>query len=227
MSTDRLWRWLERVSTIAVLVVAAIVVWTYFSKSSSQRGPKVPGKPISTSAAESVGSATAPVAMLAFSDFQCPYCGRFARDIWPELKKARVDTGQLRVMFRHLPLGIHANAFRAAAIASCAGDQGRFWPTHDLLFSAQDQLASESLWNIVASAGVDVQRMRDCVGDSRTAARINADVAAATALGISGTPTFLIGRAMPNDLVKVNTVLTGARPVDEFTAAIDKAIALK
>jgi protein-disulfide isomerase len=160
MAESKFWRALEKASTLAVLVVAAVVLaraaWPGEPESGSPgRRPFVlPEKPVSIEGAERLGSPTARLAMIVFSDFECPFCGKFAKETWPLLRAEFVDSGKMVVVFRNLPLPIHASASNAAIAALCAGREGRFWPMHDLIFRDRSKLSDSDLANAAKEAGL-------------------------------------------------------------------------
>lgn len=138
------------------------------------------------------GPATAPVTVVVFSDFQCPYCARGATRM--EALGERFPD-QLRIVFRQMPLNSHAHARPAARVALEAraqrGDVG-FWTVHDLLFAQQPQLARPDLERLAASAGLDLPAVARVLDDAGHEAEIVRDLALARALGIRGTPTFFL-----------------------------------
>jgi protein-disulfide isomerase len=169
------------------------------------------------------GNEGAPVTLVEFSDFECPYCGRHVRDTMPQIEAAYIVTGKVRYVFRHLPLeSIHKAAFQAHRVAACAFEQGRFWPMHDRLFSNQKALGDRAFDRDVDAVGLNNGQFQTCLGDSRVNALIRADIADAERLGITGTPTFLIGRSDPaRKTVLAERVLSGAQPFSRFREAID------
>ena len=163
--------------------------------------------------------------MIEFSDYQCPFCSRYARDVLPQIRTDYVDTGKIKYVFRDLPLSFHKQAFKAAEAAHCAGAQGKFWEMHDTLFQNQSALAPEQLATHAKTVGVDDAQFQQCLDSGKFAADINKDIADAGAAGITGTPTFLVGVIQPGDgRVKVVKKLVGAKPYAEFKAAIDAAL---
>ena len=189
--------------------------------------PAIPSSVQSIADAATKGSRDAAVVLIEYADFQCPYCAQFARRILPEIEKRYVSTGKLRVVFKHMPLQeIHPQAVMAAETAECARQQGKFWPMHDALFADQ-RLDEASLVEKARTNGVGIQQFSECVrgnggvGNGRD--RVQQDLAAARALGLAVTPTFLIGRDV-GGFVKVEQILTGVREVDVFTNAIDSIL---
>lgn len=184
--------------------------------------PMVPSAVQRISDAAVKGSAEAAAVLIEYADFQCPYCGQFARQVLPEIQKRYVATGRLRLVFRHMPLQeIHPQAVMAAESAECARQQGKFWQMHDALFADQ-RLDEASLVEKARLNGVDLDQFSECVrGDGGI--RVKQDLAAARALGLAVTPTFLLGRDV-GGAVKVEQILTGARGVDVFINAIESLL---
>jgi protein-disulfide isomerase len=161
----------------------------------------------------SKGPADARITIVEFSDFQCPYCQRSLATIEQVLAKY---PGQVRLVYRHLPLDrIHPHARGAAEAAACADEQGLFWPYHDKLFQNNRALAKEDLLRYAAESGLDAQRFGACVEERRFKDKVEADLQAARAVGISGTPAFVVN----------GVLLSGAQPAEEFYEVIDAALA--
>jgi protein-disulfide isomerase len=168
------------------------------------------------------GSPDASVVLIEYADFQCPYCGQFARQILPEIEKRYVSTGKLRVVFKHMPLQeIHPQAVMAAETAECARQQGKFWQVHDALFADQ-RLDETSLVEKARTSGISVQQFSECVRGSG-GDKVKQDLAAARALALAVTPTFLLGHDV-GGAVKVAQILTGVRGLDVFTNAIESLL---
>jgi protein-disulfide isomerase len=154
------------------------------------------------------GAAKAPVELVEFSDFQCPFCLR-AR---PTVQKV-LDTygNSVRFVYRFFPLPNHPLARPAAEAAACADDQGKFWPYFDRLIAHPANLSDADLKKAAADLGLDVPKFTQCVDSHATSARIEADLRAGQDAGVVGTPTFFVnGRE-----------LTGAQPFEEFKRLID------
>ena len=138
-----------------------------------------------------VGPVTAPVEIVVFSDFECPFCGVFARTTWPRLEGQFGDT--IAMIFRHWPLPGHRYAVPAAIAAECAGRQGRFREFHDAVFAAQRELATTALATYASQAGVeDITSFETCRSGSPVMSRIEADAAEARRIGGRGTPTIVV-----------------------------------
>src|SRR3954451_17007731 len=159
------------------------------------------------------GPQEAPVTIVEYGDFECPYCGR-AESVIRELL---ADSGDIRYVWRHLPLtDVHARAQLAAEASEAAERQGRFWEMHDLLLEHQDALRPSDLLRYAEQVGLDVDRFTDHLRDHKGAARVARDVDSADLSGVSGTPTFFVnGRRYygPYDIDTLSKVarLAGAR----------------
>ena len=169
------------------------------------------------------GSASAPLTMVEFTDYQCPYCRRFQAEVWPRLKRDYVDTGKLRFIVRDLPLTFHAHAKPAAEAAHCAGEQGRFWAMHDALLATTTDLSPRGIEGQARALGLDVARFDACVAAGRYAAVIARNAAAADALGLRGTPAFLVGTVQHGTLQ--GRAVMGALPYADFDAVVRAALA--
>jgi protein-disulfide isomerase len=171
------------------------------------------------------GSPNAPVTMIEFSDYQCPYCKRYADQTVPELLKDYVQTGKVRYAFRDFPLmQVHPLAAKAAEAARCAGDQGKYWEMHDKLFANPGELQAEKLPVHARSISLDEPAFRKCLDESRHAAAVQEDLDAGAKIGITGTPAIVIGLS-DGDQAKNVVVVRGALPIGTFKAEIEKLLA--
>lgn len=191
------------------------------------QGGIAPSGPVRTSVADApiLGRANAPVTIVEFSDYQCPFCQRFSATTLPALKKDYVDTGKVRYVFRDFPLDhIHPHARKAAEAAHCAGEHGKYWEMHDVLFQNQKALAPPQLAEHARTVGVDGAKFDECLSSGRHAARVTRGLADGTAVGVQGTPTFVVGRTKAGDVVE-GTPIRGAQPLDMFRRIIDQTLA--
>lgn len=159
-----------------------------------------------------LGDASAPVTLVEFSDFQCPFCAR----VMPTLKRVREAYGdRVRIVWKDFPLtAIHPQAFGAAQAAHCAQEQGKFWEYHDQLFANQQTLQPEFLKTYAAEAGLDAEAFGTCLDTAKYADRVQTQMDVGTGLGVSSTPTvFINGR-----------LLSGAQPYEVFTRIIDEEL---
>lgn len=213
-------------TTLAVLVAAILFVWNYrgSSRSVSAGGPivPIPKQPISLEGT-TLGSPGAKVALVEFSDFQCPYCGKFATETLPKIKTKYIDKGLLRFVFRHNPIPVHARAQAAAEAAECAGRQGRFWEMHHQLFQDPKRLEVADLADYAQTVGLDLPAFKVCTAKGAKE-HVQRDVELAKSLTLRGTPTFMVGTIGADGYVKVSEVIAGARPLAEFESSIDKIL---
>lgn len=182
--------------------------------------PALPREPLSITDAPAKGRRDAPLAIIEFADFECPYCGRYARETLPMLDREYIATGKLVYVFRHLPLAqLHPHAFNAAVVATCAARQGRFWEMHEQLIMHQTSLTDDDLLTRARVVGLALAPFNDCrISDGPT--RVRADLHAAESLGLSGTPTLLLGTTDPDGRVRVRRIVTGAVPHFALTAML-------
>jgi protein-disulfide isomerase len=175
----------------------------------------VPSEPIDLEGSAVKGSPSATVAIVEFSDFQCPFCARHARETLPTLDVEYVQTGRVLVAFRHLPLQNHPLAAKAAQAGTCADDQAKFWPMHQRLFEASPTVDDKRIELIVDLIGLDKPKFMDCYrGDLPK--RVSEDQALAKRLGVSATPAFFVGKVLPGRKVKISKVVPGAMPLQQF-----------
>ena len=171
-----------------------------------------------------LGRADAPVTLVEFSDYQCPFCQRFFATVFPVLKKEYIDTGKLRYVFRDFPLDqLHPQARKAAEAAHCAGEQGRYWEMHEVLFRNQRSLAATQLAEHAPAAGVNGTKLDECLASGRYAARVAQGVTDGAAIGVKGTPAFVVGKTMAGDFVH-GTPIRGAQPLETFRRIIDQTL---
>lgn len=182
--------------------------------------PSVPAAPISLAGAMMTGNTAATVAILEYSDYQCPFCGTFARDVFPEIDKAFIRTGKIRFIYRDFPLeSIHPNALSAAVSARCAGEQGKFWEMQQLLFGNQKDLTGPRFVEWATQLGVDPRKFSACQ-TAAVAGKARADEDSGKALSVTGTPTFFIGLIQPDGSLKAVKRFSGAKPFKDFEGAI-------
>jgi len=170
------------------------------------------------------GNADAPVTIVEFSDFQCPFCLRFYEQTLPSIIENYVDTGKVKFVYRDLPLdSIHPNARPVHIAAECADEQGKFWEYHDILFDKQvewQRLSSSDLQSTLTQYGSDLglesASFEACLESDVIADEVNKDTLDAARYGATGTPAFFIGNEK-DGFVKIS----GAQPYAAFQAVID------
>jgi protein-disulfide isomerase len=175
----------------------------------------------------SKGENDAPVTLIEFSDYQCPYCKRHATQVMPTLVSKYVDSGQLRIVMLEYPIeNLHRRAVPTSEAALCAGDQGKYWEMHDSLFNDQKANTDEAFQQMAASIGLDVAAFTECMSSDQFMNQIKADMVEGQRLGISGTPSFVVGLTDPEDSnnVHLTKFIRGAQSEQAFSAAIDELI---
>lgn len=168
-----------------------------------------------------LGSKDAKVTIVEFSDFQCPFCRTFFNDAYAKLKKEYIDTGKVRLIYKHFPLSFHAMATPAANASECAAEQGKFWEMHDKIFQEQSKLgtgtvefAVKDLKKWAAQIGLKAAQFNSCLDSKKYQSRVDGDTTYGGELQVSGTPTFFIN----------GNRLVGAQPFASFQNLIDKEL---
>jgi len=173
------------------------------------------------------GDPNAPVTIIEFSDFQCPFCSRFYSQTLPLLEENYIDTGKIKLVFKDLPLdNLHPNARTTHIAAECANEQGKFWEYHDILFEKQSQWQNLSpsnldttITNFAAGLGMQSTAFQACIKSQEIADEVNDDTLDAASYGATGTPTFFIGNE-EDGFIK----LVGAQPFSAFQRVIDEQL---
>jgi protein-disulfide isomerase len=161
-----------------------------------------------------LGSKEAPLTIVEFTDYQCPFCQRFHTTSFAELKKNYIDTGKVRFYSRDLPLDFHPNAMRAAEAARCASDQGQFWQLRDVMEANPDKLDMNSLMADAADLKMNLDTFRACVESEKYKNAVQTDVMEAMKIGANGTPTFVIGKSTSDGVD--GELVVGAQPYPMF-----------
>ena len=211
----------------ALLVPALVALASAAGCASNTRASEPPAAPPATTDASQadqriLGSVDAQVMIIEFTDLQCPYCARFARDTWPLIRERYVDTGKVRFATRDLPLPFHAFALPAAVAARCAGQQGKFWEYREALFRDQALLGQERYAELAGTFGLDTTRFESCRADPAVLAAVRADAALAASSGIASTPSFVIGRVVNGEFE--GEVMSGAQPFEVFQQRLDSLL---
>jgi protein-disulfide isomerase len=188
--------------------------------------PSVPPKPenltVKGDAIYVLGKSDAPLTLVEFTDYQCPFCGRFETTTFPEIKKNYIDTGKVRFILRDLPLDFHPFALKAAQSVHCAGDQGKYWEMKELVFKNQNKIDVDSLAGYAKDLSLNGDTFKSCMADGKHLKEIGDEAKYAASLGITGTPTFVLGKAV-GDSVE-GRVIVGAQPLAAFEAAINEML---
>ena len=186
--------------------------------------PTVQSIELATLGAPYLGEDTAPLTLLEFTDYQCPYCRRHAINTLPRLISEYVQKGKLRYVVREMPVeGNHPQAAKAAEAALCAHDQGRYWDMHDTLFANPDRMLLDELKQHAEALGLDVIRFDNCLDVGEKRSRVLDDIKAGKQAGMRGTPAFFLGPTPPSDegVFLVTEIIHGAESYEELARRID------
>ena len=161
-----------------------------------------------------LGVKTAPITIVEFTDYQCPYCQRFHVATYPELKKTYIDTGLVRFFSRDMPLDFHANALRAAQAGRCANEQGKFWQLRDVMSANPNNLDMASILKFAGDLKMDGAALKSCIESDKYKIPVQKDMLEAMSIGANGTPTFVVGRTTPEGVD--GELMVGALPFQAF-----------
>jgi protein-disulfide isomerase len=222
--------------TIATLVLVAVCAGVLLRTNSAQGEPAVktarPGQasarqrdqtlpltPLSIGNAGLIGQPTAKWMLIVYSDFQCPFCASFARDVLPTLVEKFVKTSEIAIGFKHFPLGKHTAAQIAAQAAECSRREGKFPQMLVSLFKEPNLLSREKVIGYGTELGLDQRNFTKCL-DHDSADVVAEDVKVADRLGVSGTPSFFFGRTTGDGKVEVTQRFEGAKTLTYFNNII-------
>ncbi len=206
-------------SILVLIVIVAAYMIGYNQGKLAVIGGEREGGGVADKGVAMLGSEKAPVTVVLWTEFQCPFSGRFATQTLPELKRAYIDTGKVKLIFKDYPLNFHPFAQQAAEGGKCVVEQGndKFWRYHDLLFANQAQISLEKIKLWAAQAGADAAKFNECLDSGRMASVVAAEMADGQQKGIRGTPGFIVYG--PGDTQ--GTLISGAQPFTAFQQAID------
>jgi len=166
----------------------------------------------------SMGKVDAPLVFVEYTDFECPFCQRYHLDAFEQVKKEWVDTGKMRYYSRDFPLDFHPNARRAAIAARCAGDQGKYWELRNTMIKSADKLGGDAIVGYAKGVGLDMKKFEACLNSDFYKTAIDKDIAEGNVAGVTGTPSFVVGRLDKGRLVGQR--LVGAMPYAQIEAKI-------
>ncbi|MCA9980442.1 MAG: DsbA family protein, partial [Anaerolineales bacterium] len=192
------------------------------AEAQQQPQPAAPTEPVDVPIEgwPTIGDPDAPVTIVEYTDFQCPYCGRYFAQTFPQIKENYIDTGLVRYVFKDFPLDFHLEADEAALAARCAHDQEAFMPMHDLLFERQGEWGGQSnvteiFVGYADELGLDTAAFSECINSDKYVAAVQADLAEGFQVGVTGTPSFLVN----------GNLVVGALPYSSFSQAIESLLA--
>jgi len=217
---------------LAGLFIAGSVVWNGMRPAGTPQADNQPSglREVSIDDDPVLGDKNAPVTIVEFSDYECPYCKKSFDEVLPALKKNYIDTGKLKLVFRDFPLSFHANAHKEAEAAECARSQGgdsAYYQFHDKIFTQTTSngtgLALTQLPVIAKSLGLNVSQFQQCLDSGTFKDEVDKDIADGSAAGVSGTPSWFIGKSSKDGVIN-GQYINGAYPYATFQAAIDEAL---
>lgn len=223
---DKFWK----ITTIVLIVLLAVFMWRGGNvpggSDSAPTGkavaaaPSVPAAPIVDMAAllddDAVkGDKDAPVTIVEFSDYECPFCARFYSQTYKQIDEQYIKTGKVKLIYRDFPLSFHQQAQKAAEAAECAGDQGKYYDMHNFLFEQGVQGGVASFKQFAQQLKLDTTKFNDCLDSGRMAGETRKDMADGSAAGIQGTPGFFVN----------GQLISGAQPFSVFQQVIEAELA--
>lgn len=194
------------------------------------QAPQAPSGPVKVSVGDApiLGDKNAKVTLIEFSDYECPFCKRHFTDVYPPLKKDYIDTGKVKLAFRNYPLPFHdPMATYEAKAALCAREEGgdaTYFKIHDEIFkqttSNGNGLTKDKIKQIALDLGLNADALSSCADGTKYDAKVKSDIADGSAAGVSGTPSFFVGKSSANGIIE-GQIIVGAQPYSAFQAAID------
>ena len=176
-----------------------------------------------------LGEKNAPVTIIEFSDYQCPFCRKSFREVLPLIKKNFIDTGKVKLVFRDFPLtSIHPSALPAAEAAECADDEGKYWEMHDKIFNEQNKLnpsggtvafTKEDLKKWASEIGLDTTKFNNCLDTEKYLKEVQKDFNDGASYGVQGTPAYYVGNEKNG-----YKLISGAQPYQVFEQAINSLL---
>ncbi len=218
----------EKVENIVAFTIFGIIVllfvgfWTnWFGLASPESNSQMTTTPIQNEPFK--GAEDAPVTIVEYSDFECPFCGRFYRNTLKELESRYIESGQVKLVYKNFPLqSMHDRAMPAAIAGECVFRQGNdlFWNFHDLVFENQNNLTDAALKGYARQAGADMDSFTSCYENENTKSEVEQDLKEGSQSGITGTPGFVVGNS--NRQPFRGEVLVGSQPVSRFQQLVNK-----
>lgn len=219
MNNDKIWKYSTFILA-AVLIVGAFMFFTMDRNPPSGNAIAGDTEVVTVNVGDSpvLGSASAPVTIVEFSDYECPFCARHFSQTYPQLLKDYIESGKVKLVFKDFPLSFHENAAKAAEAARCVreqlGDEG-YYAMHDKLFSNSESLSIENEKKWAREIGADGAQFDACLDSGKYYDEVQADQNYGISLGVQGTPAFFVNGKR----------ITGAQPYSVFKQAIDAELA--
>jgi protein-disulfide isomerase len=178
--------------------------------------------PIALKGLESMtlGKQDAAIAILEFSDYECPYCAKHYKNVLPKLRERYIDKGNVKYVMKDFPLEFHAHAKKASLSARCAGEQGQYWAMHNAIFDAHGQANDQLIDDTLKQLKLDGKAFKQCLDNPAQLAAVEKDMALGARLGVNGTPAFLVGTVKDNQLVNYKR-FDGIQSIETFVGIIE------
>ena len=210
---------------ISIIIAALIISGTvFFTRNSGNKVSESGAAKVKIDLGKNdqvIGSEKAKVIIYEFSDFQCPFCRRFWADSYAQIKRDYIDTGKVKLVFKHYPLPFHSAASVSAEAVECAAEQGKFWELHDKIFSEQIkkgegtiQYTEADIKKWAKEISLNTESLSNCLASKKYQAKVAKDLELGNKLGVSGTPTFFVDGKQ----------IVGALPYESFKSSIDEAL---
>jgi len=180
---------------------------------------KVP-KQVKLNLGVTLGDDKAKIAIVEFTDYQCPFCARHSKTVLPKIKKEFIKTGKVKYIMYDFPLGFHKQAKSASVAARCAGKQEKYWEMHDAIFNSSRNLNNEFYTMTATKLKMNIATFKSCLKDNNIAKAVEANINYGESLGVTGTPKFYIGK-VNGDAINQVIVISGAQKFAAFKRAID------
>ncbi len=188
---------------ITILILGIILAYSIFGgyEKNIQTDISIEGDPF-------LGDENAPVTIIEFSDFECPFCAKFHKETFPQIKEKYIDTGKVKFVYKDFPLGSHKNAQKAAEAAECANEQGKFWEFTEKLYETRN---FENLEQSASELGIDIT---ECLNSEKYSGEVREDLQNGIDAGVKGTPAFFVN----------GILFSGAQPFSEFEKIIESQL---
>lgn len=219
------WPWIAAGATLGCALTLG-VQFTATQISGANTSAHAPQKPTTATVGIQgdpvMGSSSAPVTIVEFSDFECPYCKRFHDETLPKLKQHYINKGLVRLIHKDLPLPFHQHARLAATAARCAIEDGKYWQAYEALFDQQNCLDCKGPIAVAATTGINQDRLTSCIEEKRKEQDLNINNSEAELNDIRATPTFIIGPTSTR--LHSGRIIEGAIPWERFQPIIEEAL---
>lgn len=208
---------------IAGVLIAVTILYTGSNRSTQgslaqgAANPPDSGRKVEVTIADTdptLGNVDAPVTLIAFEDFECPFCERFSQQTLPLIIDEFVKSGKVRIVWKDFPLSIHSRAQETHEAGRCAWEQDKFWEYHNEIYSNQNNLGTNDLKRYAKNLGLNESQFTSCLDSGKYTALIREKISEGTSIGVSGTPSFLIN----------GRLVVGAQPYQTFADIINQAI---